>query len=789
METIQRALRGLAITILAIFVAAGLQGLPAQAATGPSKYVEGTDPAAFLYDPLNITSISLTLPDASLRALSVDGFNWNDPTTEVGWQEGSAVFSSYKGTLPSMDIGLHLKGGAGSRRPISTCDPSCRVLTNSKPGIKIKFDFGSANASQRFYGLKEITLNSMVQDPSMIHEMTDYRIARSAGIPAPRAGYMNLVVNGVNLGLHMILETYDKQLFKRWFTTGTSHSYEGAYWQDLILNPTAIVRDYSTLQLKIGDVNTAYTDLRTIATINNLSGVDWWNAINRYADMGELTSVFAFEHFIEHWDAYSWYIINNYQVHFTDDGILTVHPWGLDQTLSNNTSGDRNVKYLDATVGPAARPTGILYSRCLQYTACKLLYQAAIARIGEVSDSINSVGFIDEIWSVIGPTVLADPIFRGSGAAAMKEDAKAFLSTRTQTSEFRSATTGRRLPNLDLYYSPPSHFEQGKVVAPLVNNNTGFAPKYTVLGDSTSPICSVDEVSGAITELNPGNCVVSIWTPAGPLVNPDDGNPGFHSAYAIAYVDLGKIPGSILLPSTRTIAYGVSVPLVFKGNSSGDQTVVASGNCTFANGAVTATTPAGICTLTITVAKDARHTPATATLELKISKEVVTTYSLSTDPNWTNSTKLPKGATLPLVNKVSKIVGSCINSGTTLKALGATGSCKVTIAAWATSTQSFVSKTFTVTLAPNPQVWLQKVALPVAKKKIGSARFTLANTDTVTTSGGQEGFFGYVGNCIVEVTPRATFVQMTGTGVCKVNLDAEAGYKVGAIHRVWTFTK
>ena len=150
---------------------------------------------------------------------------------------------------------------------------------------------------------------------------------------------------------------------------------------------------------------------------------------------------------------------------------------------------------------------------------------------------------------------------------------------------------------------------------------------------------------------------------------------------------------------------------------------------------------------------------------------------------------MPKGKTLKLVNKATKVVGPCSVSGTTLKALAGSGKCTVTIAGWVTSSKTYIGKSFIVNLTPNPQEWAQKVAAPAFKKKIGTAKFIVAYAETVTTTSAKEGFFSFLGNCIVDTTPKSTYVQMTGSGTCTVTLEADAGFKVAPIKSVWTFTK
>lgn len=777
------AKRGLAAVVAAAFVLTGFQAIPAQAATGPSKYVEGSDPAAFLYDPLNINRIDITLPEDSLRELAGDTYATRTGNVQIGWQPGTAVFTSYKGMLPAMNIGTHLKGGYGSRRPISRCDDNgCYVVTNEKPGIKIKFDYGEENDAQRFYGLKEITLNSMIQDPSMLREMTSYRIARSAGIPAPRAGYMRLFANGVDLGLHMILETYDKQLYKRWFTSGTQHSYEGAYWQDLITQQTGRATDYTTLQAKSGD-ETNRDDIYKVAQINDLSGSAWWDAINDYADMGELTSMWAFERFIEHWDAYSWFIINNYQVRFDDSGIMTMHPWGIDQTLTNQ-GGELNVTYFDTYTG-GGQAVGVMFTRCMASEECRLLYQSSLARLGEVVDSINSVGFVNEVWAAISSTVLAETrYYPNRNATGNKDVVRNFVAGRTGTTEFKQAVTSRRVAELGLSYTAPTNFVAGTVIAPLVNNTTQKQPIFRLMGDPAQAVCSLDPYTGEITAIAPGDCIVSISTPAGQNSAND-----YHTGYAIAFVDLGKMLSTVNFPTLKSIATGTEVPFVVTSNSTGAISYKTNSSCVHIDGKLTATAPSGTCTITVTVAKDSNHYTATATMNVPIARETVRNYALSTEAGFTPTVKLPKGKTLKLINKASKVVGPCSVSGTTLKALAATGKCTVTIAGWVTSNKTYVSKIFVLNLAPNPQTWAQKVAPVVPRKKIGTAKFTVAYAETLMTTAGQEGFFSFLGNCVVDTTSKSTYVQMIGSGTCTVTAEADAGFKVSPIKTVWTFTR
>src|SRR6185503_16845531 len=88
--------------------------------------------------------------------------------------EGSNVWQS---------VGLHVKGAAGSRRPID----------DSKPALTLSF--GKFIPDQRFHGLRKIHLNNSVQDPSYMCENIAGELFRKAGVPTPRVSYATVTLN------------------------------------------------------------------------------------------------------------------------------------------------------------------------------------------------------------------------------------------------------------------------------------------------------------------------------------------------------------------------------------------------------------------------------------------------------------------------------------------------------------------------------------------------------------------------------------------------------------------
>ena len=104
--------------------------------------------------------------------------------------------------LPSS--GIRKKGFIGSRRDLF-----------DKTGFTI--DFHEFVREQRLLGLKKLTLNNAVQDPSFLHEHLAYEIFRRAGLPAPQTAHALVTFNGEPFGLYVVKESVDGEFLDRNF--------------------------------------------------------------------------------------------------------------------------------------------------------------------------------------------------------------------------------------------------------------------------------------------------------------------------------------------------------------------------------------------------------------------------------------------------------------------------------------------------------------------------------------------------------------------------------------------
>jgi spore coat protein CotH len=136
------------------------------------------------------------------------------PDTPVS---ANLAFKDISGAVHRYNVKIHIKGQAGSKRPL-----------DKKPAFRVKLE-----GTDRFYGLAELTLNNMVQDPTMLHEAVGYSVYEAAGAYVPATGYARLRINGQDNGIYLNLESIDSRFLMRRFGDDTGILYEGSYGTDL----------------------------------------------------------------------------------------------------------------------------------------------------------------------------------------------------------------------------------------------------------------------------------------------------------------------------------------------------------------------------------------------------------------------------------------------------------------------------------------------------------------------------------------------------------------------------
>jgi spore coat protein CotH len=291
------------------------------------------------------------------------------------------------------DVGVRIKGEA-----------SLRTL-DQKAAFKIKFD--EFVAGQSFRGLKRLTLNNMMEDPSFVAERLSYHFFRLAGLPAPRCNSALVYVNGVHFGLYSNVESEDKVFLRRWFTSDQGNLYEEG--QVDFVPGAADQFDLETNE-KLDDRTdlVALIDAVTKATPDTL-----------LADLEPVLDVQQFLHFsaaeaaVNQWDGYAYTLFypNNFRLYHDPSSRKFVFlPWGMDMSMKPySPTGRANVSVYgiahEQDSSERDVTSGIVFQKCMESRACKARYTDAMRDIIGVYERADlmrlAVQFHDQVRDLV----------------------------------------------------------------------------------------------------------------------------------------------------------------------------------------------------------------------------------------------------------------------------------------------------------------------------------------------------------------------------------------------------
>ena len=306
------------------------------------------DEAEALYDPGTVWVVDLQLPQTSVEALEADPEGAYQPGTfSVAQSDGTPGGVGAFSTPQAMEI--RLKGSA-SFKPLS-----------GKAAFKIKFPKAGP-----FLGLRKLTLNNMVEDPSMTHETLSYTLHRALGVPASRTGFVYLRLNGEDFGVYMNVENYDNVAMAKTlgsFDGDVQHVYEGENGADL--KPELVG------SFEVDEGPDDVSDLEAlVAAVNETDPEPWSSLVSPLADLKEMTRMWAAEKYSGQFDGYAGGPgsdhPNNYFLATGPDGLFRMLPWGQDETWKE----DNHL--------PFEGPAGLGFEKCLADAVCKAEYVEAL---------------------------------------------------------------------------------------------------------------------------------------------------------------------------------------------------------------------------------------------------------------------------------------------------------------------------------------------------------------------------------------------------------------------------
>lgn len=340
----------------------------------------------FLFEGDFIPEFNLRLSSASYNSLE------RDPDT---WVEGTWVYDGEE----YGPVGVRLKG-ENSFLPIS-----------QKASFKVKIDYYVDTL--RFYGLKELTLNNMSNDYSMMHERLAYRLFREAGLPGSRANHAHLSLNGEGYGLMAFVETVDDEYLEYRFEYP-----DGSLWE---IHDVDFYDEYvRSFSHEEGEDDRAV--IQAIADAMELSAEEAIAAAEPYLDYDQFLDFLAAQIVVGQFDSYPFGNLGDDCHIYADparDGRLIFFPHGIDESFYYPDRDFREVN-------------GVLAKKCLRVESCAAALYNKIWEMQTISEQSGQLEYFDFVRDQIQPYVEA-PEYKPydlSTVAAYQDWMRMFIAER-----------------------------------------------------------------------------------------------------------------------------------------------------------------------------------------------------------------------------------------------------------------------------------------------------------------------------------------------------------------------
>lgn len=334
--------------------------------------------AAF-YDELEVQRIDLELSEKALASLRAEP---DEYVEGVFVHDGERV----------EDVGVKLKGGASTFEDI-----------DGKPSFKIKFD--EYENGLDYGGIDRANLHNMKADPAQAREVVAAAVWAAAGIPAPRANYAEVYVNGVLYGLYANVEEVDDAFVERRWPGGVGDLWEAAENADL--TPAGV--EHYSITAGEGDADALERARRAVQTGEG----KFYDVADGVLDMGQFLDVWA------------WQIATG-----NEDG----YPYELDNhSLFANPADGGRFEYVPTDFDKAWNPafewddyTGTVAVHCAYDAACAVLFEERVAAALTTYEGLDVGAKVQAAFALSAAAVSADT--RRSATAAEVATARTALS-------------------------------------------------------------------------------------------------------------------------------------------------------------------------------------------------------------------------------------------------------------------------------------------------------------------------------------------------------------------------
>jgi cysteine-rich repeat protein len=328
------------------------------------------DPSLKVFDPTKLHSIDIDVDPMYWSQLENDKVN--RVPCKVTWN-GDVIDNA----------GCRKKGGIGSVQPLS-----------GKPGISIKFD--SFKNGQDLHGLEKIILNNAVQDSSFLNEHLGYEVYRRMGIPAARTAHGVVRLNGETKGIYVVAEAVSEQFLAANFGKGNDEGnlYEAPAFVDFVTDPMGLDLKDEVEEMRSRDDLLAFSEF-----VKNEPDATFVAGVKNMVDLDRFITGYAIDAIFDHWDGYSYVIVNNYYM-YNNPGTkrFVFMPHGMDQLFD------------DLNFDVDSWPKGRLSQRVRENPALDKQFHDAIITVLKTAWNVPELtARIDQVESVLGTNTNMDP--------------------------------------------------------------------------------------------------------------------------------------------------------------------------------------------------------------------------------------------------------------------------------------------------------------------------------------------------------------------------------------------
>jgi hypothetical protein len=272
-------------------------------------------PNAPLYDAQTLRTLFLGFEDADWEQQLMAFHNTDVEVPATLTVDGKA----YK------DVGIHFRGMSSFMA----------VPEGLKHSINVSMDF--VQADQRLGGYRTLNLLNSHEDPTYLRSVLYYDAAR-AYVPAPKANFARVVINGESWGVYVNVEQFNKDFVKEQFATT-----EGARWkvpgspgargglEYLGEDAAAYKRSY---EIKSKDDPKAWADFITLCRVLNQTPADKLEAaLAPILDVDGALKFLAVDNVLVNGDGY-WVRASDYSIYRDLKGRFHVFPQDANETFS-----------------------------------------------------------------------------------------------------------------------------------------------------------------------------------------------------------------------------------------------------------------------------------------------------------------------------------------------------------------------------------------------------------------------------------------------------------------------